>query len=74
MYSGDLKSRLVLILNGQMRLVCKLSGLRMGSEIRKPNHLKTRPFEIWTFLLGFQMVFDKMVAICLDPYSYSPTL
>ena len=24
-----------------------------------PNHLKTRPFEIWTFLSGFQMVFTK---------------
>ena len=24
------------------------------------------PFEIRTFLLGFQMVFDKMAAVCLD--------
>ena len=30
-----------------------------------PNHLKTRLFKILTFLFRFQMVFDKMVAICL---------
>ena len=31
-----------------------------------PNHLKTTPFEIWMFLSGFQMVFDKIAAICSD--------
>ena len=31
-----------------------------------PNHLKTIPFEIRTFLSRFQMVFDKMAPICLD--------
>ena len=34
--------------------------------MHKPNHLKTRPFKIWTFLFGFQMVLDKLAAICLD--------
>ena len=28
--------------------------------------LKTRLFKIWTILFGFQMVCDKMVAICPD--------
>ena len=31
-----------------------------------PNHSKTRPFKFWALLSRFQMVFDKMVAICLD--------
>ena len=31
-----------------------------------PNHSKTGPFKVWTFLSGFQMVFDKMAAIFLD--------
>ena len=31
-----------------------------------PNHSKTRAFKIWKFLTKFQMVFDKMVHICLD--------
>ena len=29
-----------------------------------PNHLKTRPIKIWTFLSGFQMVLYKMAAMC----------
>ena len=29
-----------------------------------PNHLKTRIFKIGTHLSGFQMIFDKMAAIC----------
>ena len=36
------------------------------SYIYSPNYLKTGKFKIWTFLSGFQMVFDKMVVICLD--------
>ena len=31
-----------------------------------PNHLKTRPSKILTFLSGFQMVLDKMAGICSD--------
>ena len=31
-----------------------------------PNHLKTGPFQIRTFLSGFQMVFDLMAGICPD--------
>ena len=31
-----------------------------------PNHSKTRPLKIWMFLSGFQMVYDKMAALCLD--------
>ena len=31
-----------------------------------PNHSKTGPFEIRTFLSRFQMVFDKMAALCQD--------
>ena len=31
-----------------------------------PNHSKTGLFKIQTFLSGFQMAFDKMVAICPD--------
>ena len=40
-YSGDLKYGLVRILNGKKRLGCKWSESQMGSEIRKPNHLKS---------------------------------
>ena len=40
-YRGDLKFDLVWILNGQNSLGCKWSGFRMGSEIQKPNHLKS---------------------------------
>ena len=43
--------------------VFKWSGLSYGYS---PNHLKTRPFKIRPFLSGFQMVFDKMAAICQD--------
>ena len=41
--------------------VFKWSGLgyRYGYS---PNHKKTRPLKIWTFLSSFQMVFDKMTA------------
>ena len=41
-YSGALKSRLVWIKNGQKSLGCKWLGFLMGSEIPKPNHLKSR--------------------------------
>ena len=43
--------------------VFKWSGFSYGYG---PNHLKTGPFEIQTFLFGFQMVVDKMAAICPD--------
>ena len=51
LYSGDLKSRLQMVGYGYYY---------------DPNHLKTRPLEIRTFLLGFQMVLvlDKMATIC----------
>ena len=29
-----------------------------------PNHWTTGPFEIWTFLSGFLMVFDNTAVIC----------
>ena len=35
-------------------------------RVLTPDHSKTGPFVIQTFLSGFQMVFDKMAAICLD--------
>ena len=41
LYSGDLKSGLVWFQMVKKRLVCKWSGFYMGSEIRKPNHLKS---------------------------------
>ena len=53
---GDLKYGLVWILNGQKRLVCKWSGFRKVSEIRKLDHLKSGqkcPYFEWS---GFQMV------------------
>ena len=40
-------------------------GLSYGYSY-SPNHSKIRPFKICTFLSGFQMVFDKMAAICPD--------
>ena len=48
--------------------VFKWSGLSWWplSYGYSPNHLKTRPFKIRPFLSGFQMVFDKMAAICQD--------
>ena len=39
--------------------VFKWSGFSSGYSHR-PNHLKTGPFKIRTFLSGFQIVFDKM--------------
>ena len=41
--------------------ILKGSGYSYG-----PYHLKTGLFKIWTFLFRFQMVLDKMAAICLD--------
>ena len=51
-----------LISNG---LVFKWSGFSYCYSY-SPNHLKTGPFAILAFLSVFQMVFDKMAAICLD--------
>ena len=45
--------------------VFKWSGFRYGYSV-DPNHSKIGPFKVWTFLFGFQMVFEKMAAICLD--------
>ena len=45
--------------------VFKWLGFSYGYSF-SPDHLKTRPFEIQTFLARFQMVFDQMAAICLD--------
>ena len=39
---------------------------RAGYYSCRPKHSKTGPFEIWMLLSGFQMFFDKMVAICLN--------
>ena len=44
-------------------LVCKWSGFSYGDS---PNHLKTGPFKIWTFLSEFQMDFDKIAVTCPD--------
>ena len=46
------------------RLDFKWSGFSYV-QIYSPNHLKTGPFKIGTFLSRFQMVFDKMAAIWL---------
>ena len=43
----------------------KWSGYNNGHS-SSPNHLKTESYEIWMFLSRFQMVFDKMAAICPD--------
>ena len=68
-YSGDvkcnhLKSGLfeVRISNG---MVFKWWGFSFGYS-HSSKHSKARPFEICKFLSGFQMVFDKMVAIFPD--------
>ena len=45
--------------------VFKWLGFNYGYSY-STNHLKTRTFEIWTFLSRFQMVLDKMTAICPD--------
>ena len=45
--------------------VFKWSGFSYGYKF-SPNHSNTGPFKIMTFLSRFQMVFDKMVAICPD--------
>ena len=64
LYSGELKSESFesRIFNGP---VFKWSGLSYGNTY-SPWHSKTGPFEIWMFVSGFEMVFDKMAAICLD--------
>ena len=63
-YSGYLKSG---FFEGRISYgpFFKWSGFSYGYSF-SPNHLKTRPFEIWTFLSVFKMVFDKMAAICPD--------
>ena len=45
--------------------VFKWPGFSYGYSY-SPNHSKTEPFEIQTFLSRFQMGLDKMAAICLD--------
>lgn len=45
--------------------VFKCSGFSIGYSYGR-NHSKTGPVAIWTFLSKFQMVFDKMAAICAD--------
>ena len=63
-YSGDMKCRLFegRILDGP---VSKWSGISYDCSY-SPNPLKTGPFEIRTFLSGFQMILDKMAGICPD--------
>ena len=59
-YRGDLKSGNVWtgLFEGQ---ISKCQALAIAIV---PNHLKTRPLKIWTFLDEFQMIFDQMAAIC----------
>ena len=74
--SGNLKSGLVWISNGQKELVCKWSGFWKRSEIGKPEPLKSGhmtsiwlPFEILTKTSGFWMICFWMVgtiAIALE--------
>ena len=45
--------------------VFKCWGFNFGYSC-SPNHSKTGPFKIQTFLFGLQMFFDKMEAICKD--------
>ena len=68
-YSGDLKSVHLKsglfegrISNGP---VFEWSGFSFGFGY-SPNYSKTRPFEIQMFLSGFQMVSEKMAAVCPD--------
>ena len=67
--SGDLKSEHLKsgLFEGQISngLVFKWSSFSYGFSY-SPNHSKTGPFEIRMFLSGFQMVFNKMEAICPD--------
>ena len=41
-------------------------NVRYSDGYCSPNYLKTGWFQIWMFLFGFQLVFDKMAAICPD--------
>ena len=62
--SGNLKFGCNRISNGPKRSVCKWSRFWMGTEIWKPDHLKSRqmlpfcqnPLEIWTKMSIFLMV------------------
>ena len=75
MYSGDLKSNHYLIsetfetwtflLQILYGLVFKWLGLSFGYSYSM-KHSKTGPFKILTFLSGFQIVLNKMAAICTD--------
>ena len=65
-YSGNLKSyhlKSGLFEGWISNSFFKWSGFCYGYS---HNHLKTRPYEIQTFLSGFHLVFDKMAAICPD--------
>ena len=64
LYDGDVKSGLFegWISNGP---VFKWSGCSNGHSY-SPNHSKTRPFKIRTFLSRFPMDFYQMAAICLE--------
>ena len=53
------------LFEGQISNVPVFKGSGLGYS-HSPNHLKTWPFKIWMFLSGFQMIFHKLVAICLD--------
>ena len=67
-YSGDVRSRLVRILNGRKRLVCKWSG----SEIRKPNHLKSRQMGA-ILSKTISNVWDYSYSHSLSPTIWNPT-
>ena len=68
-YSRDLKSDHLKFGNiwnlDFLRLDFIWLGFKYGCSYI-PINLKTRPFQIWTFSSGFQMVFDKMAAIYQD--------
>ena len=48
-----------------LRLDCKWFSLSYGYSC-SPNHSKTGPFKIQTFVSGFQIFYDNMAAICSD--------
>ena len=80
----DLKYRHIQILIGQKEVGLPTSGFWMGSEIGRPDHLKSKqltpfcqkPFDYRTKAFGFLMVCisNGSGSYSSGPYSYSPTL
>ena len=46
----------------------------VSQYFQRDNHAKTGPFKIQTLLSGFQLVFDKMAAICRDLNGWASSL